>query len=209
MSHVVLMGDSIFDNARYVPGRPPVVEQVRRGLPTGWKATLVAVDGHTVEDVAMQLPRVPADASHLVVSIGGNDALGAGGLLREPAATVGDALALLARALSEFRTEYVAMLRSVLDLGKPTVLCTIYNTIPVLGAAERAGLAGFNEVILWAAVAAGVPVIDLRLVCTEEGDYSPMSPIEPSVVGGAKIAEAIVRAVTGHDFALRRCSVWV
>src|SRR5438270_7725297 len=103
MSHVVLLGDSIFDNARYVPDRPPVVEQVRRGLPAGWKATLVAVDGHTVEDMAMQLPRVPADASHLVVSVGGNDALGAGGLVREPAATVGDALALLAETLTAFR----------------------------------------------------------------------------------------------------------
>jgi hypothetical protein len=209
MSHVVLLGDSIFDNARYVPGRPPVVEQVRRGLPAGWKATLLAVDGHTVEDIAVQLPRVPADASHLVVSIGGNDALGAGGLVREPAATVGDALALLSETLAAFRAEYVTMLRSVLGLGKPVVVCTVYDAIPILSPAERAGLAGFNEVILRSAFAAGVPVIDLRLVCTEEGDYSPMSPIEPSVVGGAKIAEAIVRAVTGHDFAARRCCVWV
>jgi len=209
MSHVVLLGDSIFDNARYVPDRPPVVEQVRRGLPAGWKATLVAVDGHTVEDVAAQLPRVPADASHLVVSAGGNDALGAGGLLREPAATVGDALGTLGETLDAFRAEYAAMLRSVLDLARPVVVCTVYDAIPVLGAAERAGLAGFNEVILRSAIAAGVPVIDLRLVCTEEGDYSPLSPIEPSVVGGAKIAGAIVRAVTGHDFAARRCSVWV
>ena len=56
MSHVVLLGDSIFDNARYVPDRPAVIEQVRRGLPPTWKATLVAVDGHTVEGVASQLP---------------------------------------------------------------------------------------------------------------------------------------------------------
>ncbi|VTR99753.1 Lipase OS=Neosynechococcus sphagnicola sy1 GN=DO97_08710 PE=4 SV=1 [Gemmata massiliana] len=93
MSHVVLLGDSIFDNARYVPDRPPVIEQVRRGLPPDWKATLVAVDGHTVTGIATQLPRVPADATHLVVSVGGNDALLASGLLREPAVTVGDALA--------------------------------------------------------------------------------------------------------------------
>lgn len=65
MNHVVLLGDSIFDNARYVPGRPPVIEQVRRSVPAGWKATLLAVDGHTAEDVASQLPRVPADATHL------------------------------------------------------------------------------------------------------------------------------------------------
>ncbi len=39
MSHVVLLGDSNFDNARYVPGEPAVVEQLRRSLPRGWHAT--------------------------------------------------------------------------------------------------------------------------------------------------------------------------
>ena len=63
MSHVVLLGDSIFDNASYVPGRPPVIEQVRKGLPHPWKASLVAVDGHVVEDIATQLPRVPSHYS--------------------------------------------------------------------------------------------------------------------------------------------------
>jgi hypothetical protein len=209
MSHVVLLGDSIFDNARYVPDRPPVIEQVRRGLPAAWKATLVAVDGHTVEDIAQQLPRVPEGATHLVVSIGGNDALSASGLLHERAGTVGAALAVLGEALAEFRTGYAAMLASVLALGKPTAVCTIYDTIPILGEAERAALAGFNDFISRAAVSAGVPLIDLRGICTTADDYSPLSPIEPSVVGGAKIADAICRAVTTHDFTKRGCTVYV
>ncbi len=209
MSHVVLLGDSIFDNARYVPDRPAVIEQVRRGLPPTWKATLVAVDGHTVEDVARQLPRVPAGATHLVVSVGGNDALGASILLREPAATVGDALATLAGALGEFRTAYGAMLKRVRALGKPTAICTIYDAIPILGDAERAALAGFNDVISRAAVAAGVPLIDLRVICDHADDYSPLSLIEPSVVGGAKIADAICRLVATHDFAKPGCTVYV
>jgi hypothetical protein len=209
VSHVVLLGDSIFDNARYVPERPPVIEQVRRGLPAGWKATLLAVDGHTVEDVALQLPRVPADASHLVVSVGGNDALGAGGLVGEPAVTVGDALAVLGEVLAGFRDEYAGMVRSLLALGKPVTLCTVYDAVPTLNPAQRVGLGGFNDVILRTAVAAGVPVIDLRLVCTHPDDYSPLSPIEPSVVGGAKIAEAVLQAVTTHDFSTRRTTVYV
>ena len=84
----------------------------------------------TREDVARQLPRVPAGATHLVVSVGGNDALGASILLREPAATVGDALATLAGALGEFRTAYAAMLARVRALGKPTAICTIYDRSP-------------------------------------------------------------------------------
>ena len=209
MSHVVLLGDSIFDNARYVPDRPAVIEQVRRGLPPGWKGTLVAVDGHTVEDVARQLPRVPAGATHLVVSVGGNDALGASILLREPAVTVGDALAIVAGSFGEFRTAYGAMLKSVRALGKPTAICTIYDAIPILGDAERAALAGFNDVISRAAVAAGVPLIDLRVICDHVDDYTPLSPIEPSVVGGAKIADAICRLVAAHDFAKPGCTVYV
>ena len=50
MGHVILLGDSIFDNERYVPDRPPVIEQVRHSLPTGWQASLLAVDGHVTED---------------------------------------------------------------------------------------------------------------------------------------------------------------
>src|SRR5208337_5604674 len=45
MNHVVLLGDSIFDNARYVPDRPPVIQHVLAALPTRGKASLLAVDG--------------------------------------------------------------------------------------------------------------------------------------------------------------------
>src|SRR5471030_2816784 len=95
MGHVVLLGDSIFDNARYVPGRSPVIEQVRRSLPAGWQATLLAVDGHIAGDVQEQMTRMPVDASHLFISAGGNDALGASPVLNEAACSVGEALEIL------------------------------------------------------------------------------------------------------------------
>ncbi len=74
MNHIVLLGDSIFDNA-YVAGGPDVVRQERDILP-GWHATLQARDGALIAELAKQLQRVPADPSHLVVSVGGNEALG-------------------------------------------------------------------------------------------------------------------------------------
>src|SRR5262245_27866943 len=96
MSHIILLGDFIFDNARYVPGRPAVVEQISRLLPPGWEATLLAVDGHITEDIPRQLRGLPHDATHLFVSAGGgNDALGESAILNEPACTVGEALLLL------------------------------------------------------------------------------------------------------------------
>ncbi len=38
MAHIVLLGDSIFDNAAYTGGAPDVVRQVRQRLPHGLKA---------------------------------------------------------------------------------------------------------------------------------------------------------------------------
>jgi hypothetical protein len=209
MSHVVLLGDSIFDNASYVPGGLPVIEQVRRGLQPNWKATLVAVDGSTVADIASQLPRIPADATHLVVSIGGNDALVASGLLHERVGTVGAALTLVTKAVNEFRAGYTLMLNSVLKLGKPTAICTVYDAIPILGDAERPALAVFNDVITRTAACVGIPLIDLRAICTIADDFSPLSPIEPSVIGGAKIADVICRLVATHNFTKPDCAVYV
>ena len=137
MAHVVLLGDSIFDNARYVPDRPPVIEQLRRGLPPSWKATLLAVDGSVAEDVSGQLAALPADATHLIVSAGGNDALGESTILGEPAGTVGGVLELLYNTGASFEKAYRSMLRAVLDTGKPVTICTIYDAIPGLEPAAR------------------------------------------------------------------------
>ena len=59
MGHVVLLGDSIFDNAAYVRGGPDVIRQLREALPAGWKATLAAVDGAVIDSVPRQLQAIP------------------------------------------------------------------------------------------------------------------------------------------------------
>jgi hypothetical protein len=209
MGHFVLLGDSIFDNARYVPDRLAVIDQLRQAHPIGWLASLLAVDGHMTEDVPNQLKDLPTDATHLFVSAGGNDALGESGILGEAACTVGDAMCLMHDVRTRFQDSYRAMLQAVCAIGKPVVVCTVYDAIPGLACADRTALAGFNEVILREAFAARLPVIDLRLVCDHPSDYSHVSSIEPSVVGGAKIVRAIVEAATTHEFASGRIGVYV
>jgi hypothetical protein len=68
------------------------------------------------------------------------------------------------------------------------------------GNGEKTALALFNEIILQEAFLAHVPIIDLRLTCNEEVDYSEVSPIEPSHAGGQKIAQAIYALLQKHDF---------
>jgi GDSL-like Lipase/Acylhydrolase family len=205
--HVVLLGDSILDNASYVPGRrPAVIDQVRTRLPQVWSATLLARDGSVIEHVLRwQLPIIPAGASHLVLSVGGNDVLEQIRILYEPAATVGDALRVLLESRIAFAAVHRRLIQALLERGLPTVVCTVYNPCSDEDEFQRAAVAAlclYNDAIIDNARRFRLPVIDLRAVCSEVADYA--NEFEPSALGGAKIADAVCQVVTGHDFAARR-----
>jgi hypothetical protein len=206
MSHVVLLGDSIFDNERYVPGRPPIIEQLRAWLPKGWRATLLARDGAVAGDVPKQLAGLPAEATHLVVSAGGNNALENSSIVEDASRTAAEGFMCVAEIQQQFRQEYRDMLQAVLAVGKPTVLCTIYDSLPEFPAATITALSVFNDVILREGFSHGLPILDLRLICTEARDYS--NCIEPSERGGAKIVRGICRIVTVHDFSRSQSVVY-
>ena len=198
--HVVLLGDSIFDNAAYTRGDPDVVTHLQSLLAKDDRATLLAVDGARVADLPAQLRRMPADATHLVVSIGGNDALGNFDLLSMQVTSSAQALQVFAARIAAFETAYVAAIGNVAARGRPLTICTIYN-----GALEqdiapiaRLGVALFNDVILRTAGDQKIDVIELRSICNQASDYA--NPIEPSGSGGLKIARAIIRTLRGsHD----------
>ncbi len=105
-------------------------------------------------DVRRQLARVPADATHLVVSVGGNDALRQEGVLGEGAWSVGEALARLAAVRERFREDYRAMIEAVLGRGLPTAACTVHDPRfpdPTRQRLAVAGLALFNDAVTRAA----------------------------------------------------------
>jgi len=195
MSHVVLIGDSIFDNAAYTRGEPDVVSHLRTILPASWRATLAAVDGATTRGVNSQLARVPTDATHFVVSIGGNDALGHSDLLRTAVKSTSEALAMFASRVAGFEKDYRAALTAVLAAGKPTTVCTSDhgNLERDVADIERIALSTFNDRILQFAFEHQLTTLELRQVCSEPSDYA--NPIEPSGQGGKKIATAIARAL--------------
>lgn len=242
--HIVLAGDSIFDNGSYVPGGPALVDVLREALAESGKATLLAVDGSVSMMVPGQLGKIPKDADRLFISSGGNDALACRFVIDAPAGRAGsaeedgtaeaepleelplaapgaamvrnifgmadrrtrlrarlaeiasepDMLARLAALREEFRLQYRAVLEAAAGTGLPTCVCTIYDAMPGIPARHRTALALFNEVILAEAAARGLQILDLRLICTEAGDYSEVSPIEPSEAGSRKIVERVLRA---------------
>ena len=198
MTHVVLLGDSIFDNGAYVrTGDPDVVGQLRTILPGGWRATLNAFDGAGMPDIGGQIARLPLDASHLVVSVGGNDALAESGVIEERTNSMAGALDALAAVRERFQQAYRAMLAPVLERRLPTAICTIYEgrfPEPDLRRRAATALVLINDCIIREAFANDVTLIDLRLICDEDLDFA--NPIEPSAHGGAKIARAVADFAT-------------
>jgi hypothetical protein len=86
---------------------------------------------------------------------------------------------------------------SFFDYLVPTAVCTIYDgqfPDPKRQRLLATALTLFNDVITREAFALSLAVLDLRLVCSEATDYA--NPIEPSIQGGAKIAQAIKAFVT-------------
>jgi hypothetical protein len=208
--HLVLLGDSILDNAAYVPGRcPAVIDQLRSRLPTGWFATLLARDGSVIDDVYRQLDALPGDATHLVLSAGGNDALSEVGTLQKTVMTVGQGLRVLAEVCDRFEGDYRRLLASIRDRGLPAGVCTVYNpSLPdeVTRREVVAALGLFNDCIIRVAREFKFPVLELRAICTDAADF--VAQIEPSLRGGAKIAEAICQNFVGHDFGTRQTVIF-
>jgi hypothetical protein len=202
--HVVLLGDSILDNGSYTGGKPDVIAQVRGALGSSWKATLLARDGATTEGIPAQLAKLPADASHLVLSVGGNDALRQAGILDMPVKSSAQALLALADIAQQFESAYRQTLALCMKQSLPLVICTIYNGhFPDQRYQRQAStaLAVLNDAIIRNAIEKNLKVIELRQVCNKPEDYA--NPIEPSSIGGAKIAKAIAMAVTEKE-AIRR-----
>ena len=196
MPHVGLLGDSIFDNVAYTSGGPAVIEQLRQRLQSGWGATLAAVDGATIANVASQLASLPHDVDRLALSVGGNDALQQAEILDAPVANSAQALQLIGNAVSGFEAAYRAALRPCLEVDPRVVLCTVYwgNFEPDFARVAKVAVAPFNDVIIRAAVEFNLTVVELRLVCNSPADYA--NAIEPSSIGGEKIAAAVMRALT-------------
>lgn len=210
MAHVVLLGDSIFDNKSYVgAGGKDVVAHLREAIPADWRATLKAVDGSVTGNVSRQFSDLPETATHLIISVGGNDALMNADVLQMRADSAAQVLNELANRAERFEQDYSKMLRTVLSKNLPTALCTIYFPSFPDEQIQRiavVALATFNDAIIRQAILNNLPLLDLRLICSEKADYA--NPIEPSDIGGRKIAQKIFELIKEHDFSKRRTQIF-
>jgi len=199
MTHIALLGDSVIDNKAYVTGGPDVAEQVRMVAPTDWKVSRLAIDGAVSSCVLAQLNGLPSDATHLVISVGGNDALRESGVLDNAARSVGEVLMRLADIQDRFRRSYALMLEAVSRRKLPTAVCSVYDPRfpePLRRRLGALALSIINDVITREAFSRQFTLIDLRVMFNQDEDFA--NPIEPSLNGGMKLARGILHFASGQ-----------
>ncbi len=227
MKHIVLLGDSIFDNISYVnSGELDVPNQLRLLVGHRSRVTNLAVDGHKIGHIKNQLNNMPPDTTNLFISIGGNDGLGQLSIFNSHVNTVGEALQQMYRIGNNFKKRYSEMVELVLSYNIPTAFCSIYyprfdarslNRVQHYITAIQNGreiqemtMAAetiFNDIITYEIFKRKIPLIDLRVLCDDDQDFA--NPIEPSCIGGMKIAKTINRITNVHSFDSNTCGVYV
>lgn len=139
-----------------------------------------------------QLEQLPSSATHLFLSVGGNDGLrylDSIGYLDREVGSFSEAIQKLQAIQQDFRESYRSVVQEVLSAGLPTDLCMVNN-----GNFQERGIQGLldtilpvvNDVIIEVATGEGLPLIDLGRTLTEP-DLDYANPIEPAAHGGEKI----------------------
>jgi lysophospholipase L1-like esterase len=196
--HVSLLGDSIIDNKVYVgEGELSVTEHLQHKSSSYF--SMIAVDGDTTEEVLdNQLDNLKEPVSHIVLSIGGNDLLQNLHLLQDEISGMKFALEKCSELISEIQENYIKILKHLSQYDAKVLLCTVYEgdleSDLLLAEYDKAGqvmLKMHNDTVYYLASKFEVDVLELRNIFTNKEDYA--NPIEPSHIGGEKLAKAIIQ----------------
>ncbi len=194
---IVLLGDSIIDNGPYVlPGQPDVAQQLATLLPED-DIEKRALDGAVCADVLRDQTTGLRPDDRVVLSVGGNDALSHIDLIYSPSDTdTRSFLAGLWQIRETFRNGYASLLDVLNHPAHRVLVLTIYNpSFVAIGMEEtdqqaaEGALSIYNDVIQQEALRRNLELLDLRALFSDIEDYA--NPVEPSAIGGLKLAAAI------------------
>ena len=216
MNKIYLLGDSIIDNAPYVKKNE---KDVASHLNSMYKCSPQininnrAVDGHTMKDLLdTQLSDEGLnEATNIVVSIGGNDLLGnlyflidAMGLYQGQESKVFQRTTTRNKTFEDtyfeiikpMQQEYESVVANLSNYRAKLLLCTVYEGDLVdsdefsdVIYSSKTMLSIFNDIVYRTAQKYNAEVLELRDIFVSPEDYA--NPIEPSHIGGEKLAKAI------------------
>ena len=201
MTFTTLLGDSIIDNKSYVQhGEFSVLEHLEHQSDLEFQQ--LAYDGHTTENVlsGQILSPTVQTSSHLVLSIGGNDLLYNIPFLYEgPIENINGAIAGVQQYIFTPRQQrYETIVEKLSSHRANLLLCTVYEGD--LGRSDeyrdvldssKIMVSSFNDMVYKTANKYNADVLELRHIFTSSKDYA--NPIEPSHIGGEKLAQSILQ----------------
>ncbi|HEY6720395.1 MAG TPA: hypothetical protein VI363_02055 [Burkholderiales bacterium] len=167
--HLVLLGDAL-QNIDLGKGQAESTLVPRPRNP--WKLTVL--QPHEVLRQG-RTQAIPAEASHIGICVDGGWAIETSGLLNGGARSVREALDALASAADEFENLFARLIAAATEASVPTIVCTLVPARYVEPSHQRVAataLAIFNDRILRRAIAAHLSIVELRLICDEDGDYA-------------------------------------
>ena len=199
MTSITLLGDSIIDNKTYVQQQEYSVLEHLNSLSKN-KFFQLAYDGDTtVNVIERQLhSQEIAKSSHLVLSIGGNDLLQNILFLHEgPIENINKALAdVHQRIFKSLEQRFETIVEKLSSHRANLLLCTVYegdlgrtSEFRDVLDSSKIMVSSFNDTVYKTASKYNADVLELRHIFTSPEDYA--NPIEPSHVGGEKLAQAI------------------
>jgi lysophospholipase L1-like esterase len=180
-NNVILVGDSILNNANYVPSGKSVYDRLKTKLS---KVINVAKDGATINDLYGQLDKIPVDLNntntYIFISAGGNDILN-----KRTELSTNDI-----RRLFDTYMEFLKALRTKLGSAKINIL-NLYLPSNPRYQSYKTSIEQWNQLIQSSSNNVGemYNVIDLYGLLTTTNDF--VYDIEPSESASDKIANLI------------------
>eukprot|EP00930_Biecheleria_cincta_P002428 TRINITY_DN103439_c0_g1_i1.p1 TRINITY_DN103439_c0_g1~~TRINITY_DN103439_c0_g1_i1.p1 ORF type:complete len:354 (-),score=64.37 TRINITY_DN103439_c0_g1_i1:89-1150(-) len=205
--HVVLLGDSTLDNVRHLDldaGEMSIEGQLsKRCAEKGWEFTLLARDGSTLDDVArQQIPFIPDEATHLVLSASGNNLLSLLNEMADSHWSLGSMVSSIGEGLPQVAESYRRLLQAMKSSGCHMACCTVYRPQfrhIFLRTLATLSLGVHNARIHQIAQELDISVIDMGVLFDCDEDFA--NPLELSTQGGAKVVENVMQFMRDHPTA--------
>lgn len=200
---ILLFGDSIIDNKYYVGENENSVLEHLQNISND-EFIQIALDGDTTRDVLDKQLQVSTikDASKIILSVGGNDLLqNLSFLYKSNFENVNEGFICLQNQIFQPLTErYEAIVKVLSSYRANLLLCTVYEgdlgrTDEFRGVLDSSKImaSSFNDIVYKTAKKYQADVLELRHIFTSSEDFA--NPIEPSHIGGEKLAKAIIKWV--------------
>lgn len=180
-NNIILMGDSVLNNSNYVSSEKSVFEILKT---KSKKVLNVAQDGATINDLYVQLDKVPLDLNtsdtYIFISAGGNDILNKRGQLDN---------AELTRLFNNYM-DFLKALRTKLGSTKINIM-NLYLPANPRYQSYKSSVDRWNEMIKQNSSKIGemYNIVDLNSLLRTPDDF--VYDIEPSEIASEKIANVI------------------